>query len=101
MLFRSLKRANNKESQAGDADSCTTGSDVVYTIMIRPEDHMVFGAENISRIIKRNAKEIPSLVRDQGLLAWKDEPNGKWRALLPDLLEFNRLEKERFTKRCQ
>ena len=97
-----MKRANKAESREERKVSSATGdSAVVYTIVIRPEDHMVFGAENISQIIKRSVKEIPGLVRDHGLMAWKDEPNGKWRALLPDLLEFNRLEKERNLKPCQ
>jgi 2-polyprenyl-3-methyl-5-hydroxy-6-metoxy-1,4-benzoquinol methylase len=74
---------------------------VVYTIVIRPEDHMIFGAENISRIIKRNANEIPDLVKKQGLVAWQDGPKGKWRALCADLLEFNRLERERNLPPCQ
>lgn len=77
------------------------GSDVVYQIVIKPEDHMIFGGDNIGRIIKRNRKEISFLVKERGLKAWQEGDKGQWRALCSDLLDFNRQEKERYSEPCQ
>ena len=77
------------------------GGKHTYTVFIRPEDHLVYGAEAIGRIIKRDAREIPDLVASGILPAWKGGPNGKWRALCTDLIDFNLREKERNQKPCQ
>jgi len=71
------------------------GERVSYTIMIKPEDHLIYGAEAIGRIIKRDPREIADLVERGDLQAWKDGPKGKWRALCADLMEFNNNEKNR------
>jgi len=96
-----LKRANNSDDRRKNEVLSTVGESVVYTIVIKPDEHMVYGAEGISKIVKRNPNEIPALVRDFGLKAWQDGAKGKWRALCSDLLEFNRLEKERNLSTCQ
>jgi hypothetical protein len=96
-----LKSADSDKNREGSADSSGIGEMVVYTVFIRPEEHMIYGADAISKIIKRDPNEIPALVRECGLSAWQVGPKGKWRALCSDLLEFNRLEKERNFNHCQ
>ena len=97
-----MNHGNNSKGHGESAVSSVTGDAVVvYTVFIRPDEHMVYGSENISKIIKRNPNEIAVLVKESGLIAWQDGPKGKWRALCADLLEFNRLEKERNSKPCQ
>ena len=74
---------------------------VSYVVTITPDEHMIYGADAICKILKRGRKEIPGLVKDCGLNAWKDKGSGQWRALCTDLLEFNNQEKERYMKGCQ
>ena len=77
------------------------GNNIVYTVVIRPEDHMIYGADNIGKIIKRHPRDIQGLVETGTLKAWKDGEKGKWRALCADLLQFNSEEKKRYCNRCQ
>lgn len=72
------------------------GNSVEYTVFIEPDQHMVFGAERIGKILKRGPKEIGGLVTGRGLKAWQEVEKGQWRALMSDLLEFNNQEKERY-----
>ena len=72
------------------------GNDIVCTVLIKPEEHLVYGAEAISKIIKYDQKEFRELVAKRGLKIWQSRENGKWKALCSDLIEFNAREKERF-----
>ena len=72
------------------------GDRVQYTILIKPEDHIIYGADRISKIIKKSPNDIPFLVKERGLKAWQEGPKAKWRALCQDLLEFNMRQKEGF-----
>jgi len=58
-------------------------------IQIAAEDHIILGADRISRIIKRKKDEIPALVEAGKLRAVKIGSKGKWRALYQDLAAFN------------
>lgn len=74
------------------------GKTVIYTVLISPENHLIYGAEAIGKIIKKDPREISALVESGGLIAWRDGPKGKWRALCADLLSFNDQEREKQIK---
>lgn len=61
---------------------------IKYQFILDPEKFLVLGGTKISNIIKRDKRDIPDLVASGELDAWRSTTNGKWRALLPDLLDF-------------
>lgn len=56
-------------------------------------EYFVRGRENIARAVGRAAKDLPALVKDEGLPAWKD---GEWRALSQDLMIWSVLQADKF-----
>jgi len=46
------------------------------------------GAEEICAFIKEDPKQICFLVEQEGLPAWKRGPNGTWRAISTDLMQW-------------
>lgn len=56
-------------------------------------EYFIKGRENIARAIGRTAKDLPALVKDEGLPAWKD---GEWKALPQDLQIWSLREADKF-----
>jgi hypothetical protein len=56
------------------------------------------GAEEIAGFIKEDVNQIPHLVKDEGLPAWKRTYRGPWRALDIDLCRWLLSQRKKYLK---